>query len=401
MNTNQTNYPPIHPKKASKKQDEKWDEALALFRTGNFDQVLPTLLDYIDRDLHSKKNGNRYEIPHGSVVLSITQTADEILVNCPFLDITNAKKVPLMRRLAELRMYPLNLATILIKDNLVFFTFSCPIQLCEPYKIYAVLREICLYADSFDDELIEKFGATHLQEPLIHTYLDDQKEEAFSTIQKIVNEGLNRYDYYLEKRQSSNAWYSLNCTLKKIEFYAEPQGYLRSQLEKAVNGIQDNSEPFQTRLLQGRTSLEKLGNYPKEKFLECLYQIETFIPYKFSGKKENIRENWEDSYNQAQEMISNYLFEDACNLMQSCIYGLFYYNLVDEPISKPLTDALSRSSGLEWSLAAPILMEGMESIMEDSIFGDQFGMDLSKIMGSQMKQSMAAIQQMMANFKTT
>ncbi|MEB2782830.1 hypothetical protein U3A58_20785 [Algoriphagus sp. C2-6-M1] len=297
-------------------------------------------------------------------------------------------------------MHPLNLATIVIENNLVFFTFSCPLQLCEPYKIYAVLREICLYADSYDDELIEKFGAKHLKAPLIHPYPGDQKEEAFSTIKIIVDEGIHRFDYYMEKRQSSNAWYSLNSTLKKIEFYAEPQGYLRTLLEKAVNGIQDSAEPFQSRLLQGRASLEKLKNYPKEKFFEDLYQIETFIPYKFSGKKENIRENWEDSYLQGKEMISNYQFEETCNLMQSCFYSLFYYNLVDETISKPLTDALAQSSGLDWNQAAPILMNGMESIMEDSLFGDEFGMDLSKIMGSQMQQSMAAIQQMMANFKT-
>ncbi|MBR9853926.1 MAG: hypothetical protein GYB37_05020 [Algicola sp.] len=80
--------------------------------------------------------------------------------------------------------------------------------------------------------------------------------------------------------------------------------------------------------------------------------------------------------------------------------GLFYYNLVNTDISKPLTDALSHASGLDWSQAAPILLKGMESIMEDSFMGNEFGMDLSKIMGEQMQQSMAAIQQMMANLNT-
>jgi len=80
---------------------------------------------------------------------------------------------------------------------------------------------------------------------------------------------------------------------------------------------------------------------------------------------------------------------------------LFYYNLVDESISKPLTDAMAQASGLDWSQSAPILLNGMQAIMEDNVMANEFGMDLSKMMGEQMQQSMAAMQQIMANLKTT
>ena len=400
MNNNLSYFPPINPKKASTKQDEKWDESIALFNNRQYELVLPTLLDYINSNLRTKRKGNTYEIAHGSVVLFISQTETELIIKCPFLTIEDSKKVPLMRRLAELRMYPLNLANLTLEGDRVFFTFSCPIQLCEPYKIYGVLREICLYADSFDDELIEKFGAAHLQEPTVIPFPDNLKEQAYGNCQAILSEGLERFNYYMEKRQANNAWYTLSITFKKLEFYSEPQGYFRTLIEKAVDGIQDRRLQFQTRLQKGKSSLEVLKNHPKEKFLSDLYQVETFVPHKYSSKIENIRENWEDSFYEAKEQISNRQFEDACNLMQSCFYSLFYYNLVYESTSKPITDALAQASQMEWNLAAPILMNGMESIMEDSLFGQEFGMDLSKIMGAQMQESMAAIQQMMANFKT-
>lgn len=400
MSTNTTYWPPINPKKSSTRQDEKWDEAVALFNAKQFDKVVPTIFDYIGNHLQAKKTGNTYGIPHGSVVISITQTTDELLVKCPFLNIENAKRIPLMRRLAELRMSPLNLTNIVLEDNLVYFTFSCPISLCEPYKIYNVFREICYYADSFDDEFIEKFGAAHLQAPKIIPFSEDVKQQAYSNCQQILEEGLGRFDHYMEKRHGNNAWYTLNITLKKIEFHTEPQGHLRTLVEKAIDGIYDGRIPFQDRLLNGKASLEKLKNHQKEKFIEDLYEIETFIPYKYSGKKENIRENWEESYSEAQELVSSSRFEEAANLIQSCFYSLFYYNLVDEGISKPITDAMAQASGLDWGQAAPILLKGMESIMEDSPFGEDFGMDLSKIMGAQMQQSMAAIQQMMANLNT-
>jgi len=400
MDKSSAYFPPINAKKSSTRQDEKWDEAVAFFNNRQYDKVVPTLLEYVGNHFENKKTGNTYEIPHGSVVLSITQTSDGLQVRCPFLNISNAKKVPLMRRLAELRMYPLNLANVALEDNLVYFTFSCPIDLCEPYKIYGVFREICYHADSFDDEFIEKFDAAHLQAPKTMPFSEEVKQEAYANCQEILEEGIQRLDRYMEKRHGNNAWYTLSTTLKKIEFHIEPQGYLRTLVEKAVDGLYDRRIPFQDRLLHGKASLEKLKNYPKDKFSEDLYQIETFIPYKYGSKKESIRENWEDSYGEVQEMMANSRFEDACNLMQSCFYSLFYYNLLNSDISKPITDALSEASGLEYNQAAPILLKGMESIMEDSIFGDEFGMDLSKIMGAQMQQSMAAIQQMMANLNT-
>ncbi|WP_299117078.1 hypothetical protein [uncultured Winogradskyella sp.] len=400
MNKNNTYLPPIHPKKASTRQDEKWDEAVNLFNSKQYDNVLPTILDYVSSHLQNKKAGNTYEIAHGSVVVTITQTGEALHVKCPFLNIANAKKVPLMRRLAELRMHPLNLTNVSLENDLVYFSFSCALNLCEPYKIYSVLREICYYADSYDDEFIEKFDASHLQEPKITPFSDGLKAEAYANFQKILDEGLQRFDHYMSIRHGNNAWYTLNITLKRLEFYAEPQGYLRTIIEEAVDGIFDRDMAFHDKLLQGKANLEKLKNYTEDKFAEDLYLVETFIPHKYSGKKENIRENWEDSYADAQDMIANSNFEDAANLIQSCFYGLFYYNLVDESISKPITDALAQANGLDWNQSAPILLGGMQAIMEDDFMNNDFGMDLSKIMGEQMQQSMAMMQKMMANFKT-
>lgn len=392
MNKSHTYFAPIHIKQASTRQDEKWDDSEELFNTKQYAKVLPTVLAYIGAHLKNKKIKDTYEIPHGSVVIHITQTDTELHIKCPFLSITNSKKVPLMRKLAEIRMHPLNLTNVVLDNDLVYFTFSCPINLCEPYKIYAVLREICYYADSYDDEFIEKFDASHLQAPKIIPFATDLKEATYVNYQRIIEEGLERFNHYTENRETNNAWYTLNITFKKIEFYTAPQGYLRTVLEKAIDGIFDRNTPFQNRLLDGKISLEKLKEYPQDKFSEDLYQIETFIPHKYSSKKENIRENWEEDYANANDMIANARFEDASNLLQSCFYNLFFYNLVDENISKPITDAMAQANGLDWNQAATILVKGMETIMEDAFLGNEFGMDLSKIIGEQM-------QQMMANYK--
>ena len=399
MDTNNTYFAPISPKKTTTRQDEKWDEAVVLFNSKQYDKVLPTLLAYIDSALLTQNVGETYIIPHGSVVVEITQTENELSIKCPFLNIQNAKKTPLMRRFAELRMQPLNLTNIALDQGLAYFSFSCPLNLCEPYKVYGVLREICYYADSLDDEFIEKFDAVHIQEPKITPLAPDLKLEAYVNYQNILDEGIKRFDHYMSKRHSNNAWYTLNITFKRLEFYSEPQGYLRTLIEKAIDSIFNRNISFSERLLKGKENMESLKNYDQEKFSNDLYQVETFVPHKYTGKKENIRENWEAPYEDAQEMISNNNYEDAANIIQSCFYNLFYYNLVDELIMNPITSAMAQANGLSYSQAAPILLKGMEAIMEDNVFANDFGMDLSKIMGEQMQESMAMMQKMMSNIK--
>ena len=59
MNKNNTYVAPIQTKRASTRQDEKWDEALAFFNSKQYQMVLPILLDYVGSHLQAKKR----EIP--------------------------------------------------------------------------------------------------------------------------------------------------------------------------------------------------------------------------------------------------------------------------------------------------------------------------------------------------
>ena len=133
MDENNSYFAPVKTKQASKRQDEKWDEAVTFFNNKQYDLILPTLLEYVGIDPQSKKADTAsYVMAHGSVVLTIEQTDTELKIRCPFLDMTDAKKIPLMRRLAEMRMYPLNLTNIILEKNLIYFSFSFPIHFFEP-----------------------------------------------------------------------------------------------------------------------------------------------------------------------------------------------------------------------------------------------------------------------------
>lgn len=393
-----TYLPCVNTKNASTIQDEKWDDAMSYFKSEQYQKVVPTIIEYINADFTKYKTSNGYSIPHGSVVVNISLTDTTFKVECPFVHIKDAKKVPLMRKLAELRLNPLDLTNITLRNDDAIFEYQCPVELCEPYKIYDVLKEICLFADMYDDEMIEKFDATSIQEPKIEPFAQSLKEEVHTKVQQLIDEGIARLDYYMSKRNGRGAWCTLNITLKQLEFYAQPQGFLRTEIERAIDLIYDRDINFHDLLLKSKDNLLKIRNYNKEKFFDSLYGIEVFVPYKYSGKKDNIRENWSESYDSIKEMITNNNHEGACTEMLSMFYNLFYYNLVNEEISQPLMNAMAVASGQSWSEASESLLKGMKSIMEDSLDTESFGMDISEAMKEQMKNSMSMIQNIMKGF---
>ncbi|WP_271766649.1 type III secretion system chaperone family protein [Aquimarina algiphila] len=395
MKTCNTYIPPLSFNEAPTFQPEKWDEVLHFYNTKQYSQILPTILAYVNPGLEHKKTNEGYIIPHGSVTVYINQTDTTLSVKCPFLNIEEAKKTPLLRQLAEMRMYPLNLTNLVLENNEVVFYFKSPLHLCEPYKIYNVLREICTFADSYDDEFIEKFNAKNLQEPKIEPYPDTVKNTAYQNYQAIIEDGLARYNYYMAKRYENDAWYVFNITFKKLDYCISPKGYLKTQIENAINAFCNRNIAFHTRLHQAKEDLLKLKACSSEKLGTNLYKTETFIPTKYNGKKENVRKDWEGLYADVKDMMSSSNNEGACLCMLSGFYNMYYYNLVNEDISKPLVEALKKASNLKFSEAAPILFNGMKSVMEDTVEENDYGMDLSKAMGNKIQQAMQSFQNIM------
>lgn len=395
MKTCNTYIPPLNTNEAPTFQPEKWDEVLHLYNTKQYNLILPTILAYVNPALAHKKTNEGYVLPHGSVTVYVQQSETELSIKCPFLNIENAKKTPLLRQLAEMRMNPLGLTNLVLENNEVVFYFKSPLHLCEPYKIYNVLREICTFADSYDDELIEKFGAKNLQEPKIVSYPDTLKNTAYQNYQAIIEDGLARYDYYMSRRYENDAWYVLNTTFKKLDYCIAPKGYLKNKLDNAINAFCSHRIAFHTRLHQGKEDLLKLKGYSLEKLGSNLYKTETFVPTKYNGKKESIRKDWEGLYKDVKDMISSTNNEGACLAMLSGFYNMYYYNLVNQDIDKPLVDAMKQAAGLNYSEAAPILFNGMKAIMEDTVVENDFGMDLSKAMGSKIQEAMQSFQNMM------
>jgi len=348
---------------------EHWDTVVEKFDKREFDDVLPNFLEYINPALASKygdSTGKKYQIPHGSVVVNIEQTEEAIKVEAPFLDISSAAKVPLMRQVATLNFHPLNMTKIVLDDDdKLKFICNIPLDLCEPYKMYDVFREICINADKYDDEFITKFKAQWLQEPRVENYPEEDQNSFWNVFMQYLEEAQAYIDFLDSKRMHDFAYDVVKSTLMKLDYYCAPQGFLRSEFEAALSDIDNNNYPFNERVHRGREFIKKLLGYSKENVLKDLYKADVFIPYKYKSSIENVRSNFESSFDTAKDEISRRAFLGAYYTMYCNLLSLFYYNNVEDALAELVVKGLEESANLSWEEGSLRLLSVYQIIMDE------------------------------------
>ncbi len=347
-----------------------WDKVLSQYNNGKYADAVRDCINYVDSNIEKKfANPERteYNIPHGSIIVNVKITPTDFIVNAPFLSIENAKQVPVLRQVAQLNFTPLTVSSIELEGYKLYFKFSCPLDAVEPYKIYDVLREICINADNYDDEFIKKFDAKRIQEPKIYAYTQEQKEQAWNTMQQYIKETFEAYEQLENKRLTTYLWDVLMITLLKIDYFCAPQGALRNEIEKTIVYLNSKDDLYQ-RLSGGKDFFKKLQSYDKTKFENDLYRIDVFVPYKFRTNLESIRNILKYAYETAEKEIKAMDYIGSTCTMEYGILNMFYSNNIDDNISEVLTKAMEEASGKSMQDASKILFEAIQKIMKTDYF---------------------------------
>ena len=343
-----------------------WSTVMSSYENKDYKQAMFHLLDYIDSSIPEKYGDDtkqKFTIPHGSVILNVEITDDEFIVNTPFVKLPEGGSVALLRQVAQLNFHPIGLANIVLdQEEQLTFQYRCPLELCEPYKIYYVLREICVNADRYDDLFITKFKAIQIREPKIERHSEDVLNNAWDTIQGYVSEAQEYISYFESKRWERFIFDTLHLAFLKIDYFIAPQGYLRTELEDSIADLVSN-RPFNERIHKAKTFLQKLKDYNKETFLQDIYIAEVFIPFKYNSDLAAIRKNLQYGYDTAKGEMSNSNYMATTLTLLQEFYRLFYYNYVDNEMANSVLNALKESSNKPWEQAAPILWDCINSIM--------------------------------------
>jgi hypothetical protein len=335
------------------------------FEAGKYHEAFVALLNYIDADIVSKfSNADRTEftVPHGSALVNMKIENGILKVDAPFLKLPEKASVALLRQVAQINFWPLTISQIVLEGDQLIFRWQAPLSLCEPYKTYYVLREICQNADQYDDEFIKKFGAQRLREPKVTRYEKAKADEMWSLLQKFASEAFEYIKYFTDKRWDGFVWDSIVHALYKIEFVLGPQGFFRNELERTVNLMWNKDIPLIEVNAKGKKYLETVLAYKREDFDNDIYMIDNFVPYKSYLSAEQIKSNLQETINTAQgELNSNNYIGATYTLFLAFLKNFYNHNIPAEQ-SNILRNGLVESSGRAWADSATILMNAAKAV---------------------------------------
>lgn len=384
----------------SKINVDAFDESMEAFENGEYLKAFHTLLDYVDPDLrekHGNPAGTEFNVPHGSIVVTIKIEDGQLYVTAPFLALPEKGRVPLLRQVAGLNFNDMDLARIELHDERLYFEYSCPLALAQPYKMYYVLEEICRTGDKYDDEFETKFGAQRIYEPKVTPFDAETLDNVYEVIQLSCCECMDAVKGFEADRKFGFAWNVLDSTLLKILYYAHPQGQLLNDLNKAVAEMDREDIPLPEVVIAGKSVVARLQAMTKEELAEDLYFVETFISPKRRSNLKNIQENFENTYDRATQAFESRDYMTCCLMIVYKFYEMYFYNDVQDDVNALVTRALVKTSAMPWDEAAPILHEAMDNIMEGELDADDDdNMDFGNVDMTQIAQNMQqAMQQMM------
>ena len=336
-----------------------WDEATDAFDDKNYKQSVIAVINYINPNILGNKDTEQdivFTQMQGSAEVKVKITNETFCVNAPFLRINEqTNQVALLRRVGEVNFTPLRLVQIHLKENELFFEYEMPIELAQPNKVYDILREICVYADDFDDKFIEKYKATFYKKPKKTELTTTEKEAVWQQITDIFDDYTNYSTFFKEKRWDGYIWDLLAISLLKISNIPYIHGKLRSDLISNISSIFNFDADFNYRIDKGVNYMKELMAHSKDDFLANAYHADQFLSLRWRSSEQIIKD-WAQN---KLETIQKYEKEEndfnMSYYLQVAFLKLIYdYNLEQNYVDA-INNVLEKVSGLEPSDAAPKL----------------------------------------------
>lgn len=345
-----------------------WPTVIKTFEAKNYPEAFLATLRYIDKsivDNMSTSGLTEFKIPHGSTEVNISLKDNRFTVSAPFVKVPAQGGLPMLRQLTDINFNILILTQIVLKADELWFEFSCPLEMTDPYKVYDIFREICNNADYYDDMFIEKFGATRIVQVKAAVPAQTDLDSAWDKFQKYLKEADDYIAYFEGRRLYGFCWDMINLTLMRIDYFAGTQGYVKTEIEKTIYEMGAQMQ-INELVAKGKVALDKLKTYDKAKFQACIYRPNVFISPKTSTDLVSVQNNLRTFYDRSKNEIAN---SDIIGGTLSLMYGimnLYFRNDIPPELSEILNAGMLRASGQDWKVAADELWKAVNTVMEMS-----------------------------------
>ncbi|MFT3704747.1 MAG: hypothetical protein QM802_20445 [Agriterribacter sp.] len=354
--------PTIQQSLHSKNNITKWNEATDSFDNKDYRKSFYAVFDYLDESiLQHYANADKSEIviPQGSAVVIINIDNESVSIRAPFVQLPADKQLPILRKCTEINFSSMALPQILLENNILTITYSMPLELCEPYKLYDILRDIGVNADKYDDEFVSKFGAVRIMEPQVTPYSDQQLQNIQDTSKAIATEALEYAAYFEGKRDLVLASDALFIGINRLRYYSNPTGMLSNKMSEAISTFYSRNVDMNSKIKAMRTVLESFKNITAEESKDTFYIAYQLIPSKGNASRSYLKDWIGTQYNDAESMFNKENYATATSYSLYTLYIILSDFNIDENSQKAIEYTLKSAAGKPFEEAAAILMKAM------------------------------------------
>lgn len=354
--------PTIQQTLHSKNNITKWDEAVDSFEKKEYRKSFYAVFEYLDETiLQHYANADKTEIviPQGSAVVIIKITDEFIQIKAPFVQLPADKQLPILRKCTEINFSSMALPQIFLENNLLTVSCTMPVELCEPYKLYDVLRDIATNADKYDDEFVTKFAAVRIMEPQVTNYQPQEFATIVANSKSIATEALDYAAYFEGKRDLVLASDALFIGINRLKYYGNPTGMLSNKFSEAISSFYNRGNDMNTKIKIMRTALESVKNISDEDAKAAFHIAYQLIPVKGNASRSYLKDWIDAQYNDAESMFNKENYATATSYSLYTLYIILADFNIDANSQQAIEYCLKSAAGRPWNEAAAILMKAM------------------------------------------
>ena len=348
---------------------ELMEQAVETFERGEYAQAIGLLIDALNEDFREKygnANGTSFKIPHGSIVVNIDITADSLKISADFLKLPQKGRVAMLRQIAEMNINNLMLARFVKNGDFLQMEYKCPLSDTHPHKIHAVIHNICAIGDKYDDEFCTRFNAQRCYTPRVQPFTPEEVDHAYDGLQIIGSLALMATEEYLRQRRYIYAWTIIRGAIYQFCFFANPQGQLINDIEKALESMQDE-RPLEELVARGTAFLKNLLDISQKDLAADLYSVEMMVSMKIHTTLQEVQEDFEDLHEGITQAMQERDYDQVVTRLYYSFYQLLAENNIPLLLEFLIVSALQKSADKPMKEAAEILKEAIDKIMEGDI----------------------------------
>lgn len=350
---------------------EHWEQAYNAFEEKKYRKAIFETLNYINprllKRIDLEKPVNLTQM-HGSAEVHISITDKNFSLKAPFLKMTSeTNQVALLRKVSEVNFDPLTLVQIRLEKNELWFEYETDISLCQPYKIYDILREVCMYADDYDDMFIERYQASFYKEPEKKLLTSEEYQKVWGQISAVLQDYNNYSQFFKEKRWDDYLWDLIVISLLKIANMPYVHGTLRSDLDEYIPNLFNGNLDFKYRIDKGTNFINNLCKKSEDEIMKDVYHAEKLISLQYRSSKEIIKEQLENSRKFVDEYEAKQSYFNLSYYLQFTFLKLLYDFNLENDYKTVIQQVLEEVSGLTPGNAAPKLFKAFYDLYTGNI----------------------------------